>query len=213
MDEMMNLNTLPGTPGSVTQDGEKNLYLNNNAGGIVNVNYISAPSLLNISAEQLMAIQNFSKQYYQLIVTCDADSFNTNIVTVSANRALSKSLVPDEIFDRCSSLSDDGIKELMTFPAIICCENTDFNGLTDPSQKAMYCYIKKISLIRHEVKICFQPISVFSQSLLCNEKNAIFFDLDMGCALTDLNRSAWSVHKANVFEAFREAGLNMVSPQ
>ena len=57
------------------------------------------------------------------------------------------------------------------------------------------------------IKVAFQPISVINQQLLCVKKNAIYFDLNMGCAITDLNVSAWSVHKVNLFEAFDEAGL------
>lgn len=36
----------------------------------------------------MMAIQKFSKEYYQLIVTLEDDVFVNNIVTVSASRAL-----------------------------------------------------------------------------------------------------------------------------
>ena len=44
-------------------------------------------------------------------------------------------------------------------------------------------------------------------------KNALYFDLNMDCAVTDLNHSAWSVHKVNLFEAFEEADIpNMPSP-
>lgn len=213
MEELTNPIALPATPESVKQEGEKNLYIENNNGGVVNINYAPNTQTPGISAEQIIAIQKFSKQYYQLIVTCDADIFNTNIITVPTNRALCKYLVPEEIFNRCSSLTESGIEELKTFPAIICCENTGYNGETDPSQIAMYCYIRKISLYRSEVKIVFQPIGVFPQSLLCDKKNAIFFGLEMDCALTDLNHSAWSVHKTDLFEAFKEAGLNMPIPQ
>ena len=37
--------------------------------------------------------------------------------------------------------------------------------------------------------------------------------IDMDCASTELNHSAWSVHKVNLFEAFDEAGMtNMPRP-
>ena len=45
------------------------------------------------------------------------------------------------------------------------------------------------------------------QVKLCDKRNAVFFGLNMDCAITDLNQSAWSVHKVNVFEAFKEAGI------
>lgn len=58
-----------------------------------------------------------------------------------------------------------------------------------------------------EHKIAFKPIAPIQQIKLCDKRNAIFFDLNMDCAVTDLNHSAWSVHKVNVFEAFKEADI------
>lgn len=160
-----------------------------------------------------MAVQSFSKEYYQLLVTCEENVFVDNIITVSANRALSQHLVPPEIFERCSSLSDEGIKELKTFPAIICRENTELKGVTDPNQMAVYGYIRRVMKVGKDIKIAFRPIMPLFQIKMCDKKNAIFFDLNMDCAITVLNRSAWSVHKVNLFEAFDEAGMtNMPRP-
>ena len=213
MDEIMNTSSLPDTPVSVKQEGEKNLFIDNNNGGIVNINY-TAPQTQGISAEQILAISKFSKQYYQLIVSNDPDMFTTNIATIPAERALPQYLMPDGLFDRLSSLSDDAINELKTYPAIVCHENEGYKGETGPDQTAFYCYIRKINVIRGEIKIVFQPIAAFPQSVLCDQTNAIFFGLVMDCSLTDLNHSAWSVHRADLFEAFREAGLNnMPGPQ
>ena len=158
------------------------------------------------SAEQMMAVQSFSHEYYQLIVTCEEDVFSTNVVSVVANRALTQYNVPPEIFTRCSTLTDEGIAELKTFPALICRENAELKGVADPNQFAIYAYIKKIRVEGKSIKIVFQPLGLIPQAVLCNKRNAVYFDLNMDCAITDLNRSAWSVHKTNLFEAFDEAG-------
>lgn len=39
----------------------------------------------------------------------------------------------------------------------------------------------------------------FKQQIMCNKRNAVFFDLDMNYAITDLNHTAWTVHKTNLF--------------
>ena len=117
---------------------------------------------------------------------------------------------PEEIFKRCSTLTDAGIEELKTFPAIICRENTDLKGVTDPNQWALYAYINKVRVYGKDIKIAFQPIGPIRQQVLCSPRNAIFFDLNMDCAITDLNHSAWSVRKTNLFEAFKEAGINNI---
>lgn len=198
---------------SVEQNGKNNMNLTNMAGGVVNVNYNFYPGSSEDSAEMMMAIRRFSKKYYQLLVTTEEDVFKNNIVTVSADRALTQYYVPPEIFERCSSLTDEGIEELKTFPAIVCRENTDFNGVTDPDQMAIYCYVTRVKKEGRFIKVAFKPIAPFFQIKICEEKVAIYFDLTMDCALTDLNHSAWSVHKANLFEAFKEAGIkNMPAP-
>lgn len=159
------------------------------------------------SAEKMMAVESFSKEYYQLLVTCDADVFAHNYVTVPLYRALGKLYVPEEILSRCSSLSEEGIAELKTFPALICMENEELRGIAGPYQQVVYAYITRIKKEYQVIKVAFHPIGVFQQKILCEKKYAIYFDLDMDCAITDLNHSAWSVHKVNLFKAFNEAGL------
>lgn len=202
-------NASPVVP-TTQQTGTNNFNVNNESGGIVNFisTYNYPPNTHGVSAEQLMAIQSFSNEYYQLIVTCEENVFADNIVTVPTSRALTKYNVPLEIFERCSTLTDSGIEELRRFPAIICRENTGLNGATDPNQWAMYAYIKKIRVAGKNVKIAFQPIAPVQQQKLCDKRNSVYFDLNMDCAITDLNHSAWSVHKVNIFVAFDEAGVS-----
>lgn len=199
--------SMPLASTNVVQTGEHSVYLNNENGGVVNFNIQLPQNSGGTTAEQMMTIQSFRKDYYQLIVTCEEDVFATNVITVSADRALTSHIVPPEIYEACSSLTDDGIEILKTIPAIICQENTSMKGTTDPKQYAVYGYIKKVQKAKRNIKIVFQPIMPFSQLLLCDKKNAVYFDLNMNCAITDLNRSCWSVHKVNLFEAFDVAGL------
>lgn len=190
------------------QEGKNNINVNNQSGGTVNINYnIYGQTSIDSSAEMMIAIQSFSKKYYQLIVTCEESVFRDGVITVSADRALTKYNVPPEIFERCSTLSEEGIDELKHFPAIICQENTEMRGITSPMQFCMYCYIQKIMKVGKNVKVAFKPIAPIQQVKLCDKRNAMFFDLNMDCAITDLNRSAWSIHKVNLFAAFKEAEI------
>ena len=200
-------NNLPSAPGT-QQTGKNNVYVDNQSGGTVNFNYnINYSQMADSSAEMMIAIQSFSQEYYQLIVTCEEDVFSTGVVSVIANRALTKYNVPPEIFERCSTLTEEGIAELKRFPAIICQENTEMKGTTSPNQYCMYCYIQKVMVVGKNIKIAFKPIAPIQQIKLCDKRNAMFFGLNMDCAITDLNHSAWSVRRVNVFEAFKEAGI------
>ena len=208
MNELSRFSPLQPVAYNLNQSGDKNINIINQAGGIINVDSPSPSRLSEPNADQLVAIQKFSKEYYQLIVTMEEDVFTNNIVNVSIDRALIRGNVPFEIYDRCSSLSEAGIEELKTFPALICRENTDFRGVTDPNQYAVYGYIKRIKKVCRNIKIAFCPINVFPQRQLCEEPASVYFDLNMGCAVTDLNHSAWSVHKVNLFEALDIANIS-----
>ncbi len=197
---------MPPAETKSTQTGKNNVFVDNQAGGIVNFNYSDAPGT-NLN-EMLLAIRSFSREYYQLIVTMEDifDSDNTsNSVIVGSGRALVQASTPPEIYKRCSALSDEGKEELKTFPAIICQESTAFNGNTDPKQMAIYAYITKIKVGGKEIKIYYKPIRIFQQRILC--ANSFDFGLNMSCTITDLNMSAWTVHKIDLFEAFEDVGL------
>ncbi len=195
---------LPENVTYIGQNNARNFNINNSD---VTFNFtIQQPGTAN-SAAQMIAVQNFSKEYYQLLVTCEEDAFQNNYVTVSPERALSRRYVPPEILGRCSSLSEQGIAELKKFPALICMENEELHGIAGQDQCAVYAYITCIKKEGHNVKVVFHPIASIPQKILCDKKNAIYFDLSMDCAVTTLNRSAWSVHRVNLFEAFDEAGI------
>ena len=176
-----------------------------------NINFSNQNKLLGINAEMMKALQSFSKDYYQLIVTCDEDIFNTNTVFVIPSRALTKNGVPPEIFERCSALTSEGIEELKHIPAIICTENKDYKGITSPEQSAIFAYIKDIKKCGNNIKISFQSIDVIKQLELCSKENAPHFDINIDCAITDLNISAWTVHKVNLLKALKETNIQMPS--
>ena len=159
----------------------------------------------NISWKDKDAIQAFSGTYYQLIVTNEEDVFDHNVVTVSSTRVLND--IPFEIRSKVLPLSNGIIDWIKTFPAIICRENTKCGGETDPTQMAVFGYIKNIVKTKKTVKIAFKPLRLFPQSILCDKNNAVHFNLNMEDTVTTLNISAWSIYKVNLFEAFDEAGL------
>ena len=187
----------------VSQTGENNFFIENHADIHV---HVDSPQVITyeLNGNDWMAIQNFRRQYYQLLVTCE-DIMEQNYVTPLANRSLVKTAVPDEIFDSCSTLSPTGQDILKTIPALICHENTEYNGITDPNKMSIYGRILKINRLGKENKVYFKIIRMFPQHLLCD--HCLDFDLNMDCAITDLNYSAWTVHKIDLFCAFESAGL------
>lgn len=209
-------NLVPYTPNgtAVQQSGDKSLAVIAQPGSNI---YINNPPMgpsaaqpripAQPSARQLMDIASFSSDYYQLIVTTQKDVFDVNIVHMMTSRALGRGYVPDIIFETCSSLSPEGIAALKRMPAVICNENTDNNGKTDPSQMATYARVKDILPSHGIIDIVFEPIAVFPQEKMCEPLAAAYFGLTMNCCITTLNHTAWYVMQRNLFDAFREAGI------
>lgn len=196
-----------GVQPTVVQNAKRSLYIENREGGIVNLNY-NVPQA-SVTGEVLMAIQSFSRDYYQLIVT-GHDIFSNNTIVVTTDRALIEGCVPAELLRTHSVLTDEAIERMLILPAIICNKNTQYHGSTDSNQKAIYAYVKKIKKCSKEIKIYFQPISFFSQHTL--NEYAIDFGINTDCALTDLNKSRWYIKKVNLFEAFRDAHIEVLGP-
>ena len=101
--EIVPVNKYSPAPADVSQTGDTNVHVTNQQGGTVNINYNFPGKSGGSDAAKAMAIQSFSREYYQLIVTCEEDVFENDVVTVLTNRALCKSLVPPEIYEKVYS--------------------------------------------------------------------------------------------------------------
>ncbi len=195
---------------AVNQDGDKNVNINNQNGGTVNFNITYQPNNADKSIELTGILQTLSRESYQLFVTRDDEVFKNNVVSVSASCIPTKYSIVKDDCRRYIQISENDIEELKRIPAIICLENTDYNGLTDPNQWAMFAYIKKIKVTDKYINFAFNPIAPIQQQKLCESRNSIFFDLNMDCSVTSLNISGWTIHKTDIFEAFEEAKIPSV---
>ena len=190
--------------------GKNNFNINNQDGGTVNFNCNFYSKDSNDNATQMIAVQSFSKEYYQLIVTQDDRIFTSNSVTVNASNALLEQNVPSEIYKKCSSLSDEGKEFLKKLPTIICMKNTSKQRMSQLHLWAIYCYVDLIEKQGNDIRIDFKPLAAIEKKAICEERVATYFDLNMSCAITDFNIIAWSVRRVNLFDAFAFAGINNV---
>lgn len=170
----------------------------------------SIPQIPEIETEELNSILiSFSRDYYQLIIT-NNKIFNVKFVDIPLERVLTASAVPEEIRNRCSSFSKEGKAELLTFPAIICNENTDYSGKTDANQYAIFAQITKIKKGEKEVRFYFRPIAVFHQTKL--NDYSIDFGISTSNTLATLNTTQMTVRAVDLFEAFEDSEVNVPMP-
>ena len=187
----------------VILNGEKSIYLENKA----TVNFYGSFPFAGYSftGEVLKKIQEWDCRFYQLIIT-GSDFMRSDIITVSAYDALTKANVPNEIYDRCSTLTPEGCEELLTYPSLICNQNTEYHGKTEAAQQVLFAALTDIQTVHSMIQIKFFPIGFFSQELLNRNHDA--FGIHSDCAITDLNRYSWTVHETNIFKAFEDAGID-----
>ena len=198
--------TSVSSPAPITQHGERSMILQNS--GTVNI-YQHPP--VTQTGRLLSRIQGLSTEYYQLIVT-PCNFMDAATITISPYESLTKASVPEEIYDRCATLTNDGCEELMHYPALICNENKGYHGITGPGQEVLYAILTEIRPVHMGIQIGYTPVSFFSQKILVDYHTS--FDIRISCEMTDLNRPSWTVHKTNLFQAFTDANLSdMPAPQ
>lgn len=142
--------------------------------------------------------------FYQLVVT-NCEIYGERYADVSLKRGLRFYGTPDEIIERCADLTDEGVKELLTYPAIICNENTKYHGGTDKNQLAILAKILRIRKGEDEYRIRFYPVAAFPQAIL--NEYAVDFGLCTSKTLATLNTSHWTVRKNNLLEIFEDVGI------
>lgn len=142
--------------------------------------------------------------YYHLVVT-GGEIYGERYADVSLKRGLRYNGTPTEIIERCADLSDEGVKELLSYPAIICNENTKYRGDTDKNQLAILAKVLRIRKGEDEYRIRFYPVTAFPQIKL--NEYAVDFGLCTSRTLTTLNTSHWTVRKNNLLEIFEDVGI------
>lgn len=152
---------------------------------------------------------NLDTDYFHLVVTL-AEIFDIKYVDISLDRSLTYIATPEKFREGFKNRDKEFITSLYQYPAVICQENTGYNGITDTSQTCILARIKRIKISVKVVRIYFEPIATFSQALM--NENSVEFDLDNTQTLTTLNTSHWSIRETNLKEAFEETEIPL-TPQ
>lgn len=199
------VNTDTGIGKTVTQNGQKNTYIQNVDHLYINVPAPSNPAPI-IGPNQPL---NPNTDYYNLVIS--------NMITISREkldekfsiepkRALTE-YIDDDVKELFASLSSDAIQKLQTFPTIFAHENTEYGTSTDPDQNAGFGYITKIK-VRHDGFIIKPSILWFFKQQILN-KNLMDFDIRGNDSFSELNRTHWTVKKVDIISEFRELGFKI----
>ncbi|CDX03464.1 Hypothetical protein DPCES_3578 [Desulfitobacterium hafniense] len=198
---------LPTT--TVNQTGEKNIHISHaeNVSQTVNMHYTVWQQSPNGGRTKVS--QTLNLDYYNLFVI-GCETFERDHFLVPKDRALTKGNLPDDLFEKYASLSDEAKEEIKKIPAIFASENHHYYGRAGKDQLAIYGFITDIKVQDNGVKIYFYPLNHIPQQKL----NDLAFELGIrgSTAFNELNRTHWLIKRINLIEVLKDAGISVLAP-
>ena len=150
----------------------------------------------------------FNHDYYNLLVYGGEIYFTNddsrNHVTLSKERCLSKTSTDPDTRSELCSLSEEAIKKIKTFPALIAYENKMYGKTTD-DHYACFGAFTDIKNRSNGIEIYFHPICAFPQQPL----NTLLFELGLSgnSRFNELNNSHWAIKQIDLIEVLKENEL------
>ncbi len=136
------------------------------------------------------------------------ETFTEGHFTVPKDRALTQSMTPENMA-RFSSLSDEAIAQIKTFPSLFASENHHY-GKTVEDHLVTYGFVTDVRIQDNGIKVHFIPLCQFPQQRL----NEIAYQIAIQSASTfnELNRTHWAIKRLNLIEELRSAGISVLTP-
>lgn len=198
---------LPAKPTTVTQKGKENTYIAHaeNLSQTLNINYfVQQPG-----KPPQQVTKTLNRDCYNLFVI-GGEEFSSDHFLVPKNRALIKGTLSDDLFDKFSTLTPEAIEEIKSFPALFASENTDYRGKTDPHQQTIYGIITDIKVQDNGIKIRYQYFNHIPQQTISNL--GFYLGINTDTAITELNRTRWTIKKIDLIEALTDNGISVMAP-
>ena len=188
---------------TVQQSGEKNTYINQAEQVNIVVQPASAPKILRQIKYQSPIV--FNRTYYNIIVSFGLEVSQDTPFIFDPKRALTEGM-SDELKEEFSTLSDEAIEKIKTFPTLFANENTAY-GHTDEEQTLGFGYIRQIKVRQAGIKIYPHILYLIPQQRL----NEALMELDLwgDNAFNEFNRTHWSIKKVDLISELQELGFQL----
>lgn len=199
--------TPTGLPSTVVnQQGEKNVHIDH--AETVNQNItINFPYMRRASGSAKPSSRTINPNYYNLFVMGGED-YEQDHFLVPADRALPYYWTSEELRKKYGSLTDEAIEEIKTFPALFMAESTGYYAKAGDEQQAFLGFVDAVRVQDNGIKIRCQLVLPIPMQQICD----IGFELgmrDMEKALTEVNRTHWSIKRINLIEELKDANINL----
>ena len=148
----------------------------------------------------------FSHDFYNLFVYGQVPFHEPGHITFDKERCLmNENYIDPDLKRRFSSLSEEAIAELKTFPCSIACENRHY-GWTDEDHYAAIGQLLDVKIRSNGIEVYFHPHFAVSQARL----SELAPQLGLGNVkkYNEFNHSHWTVKAIDLLEVINDAGLN-----
>ena len=165
------------------------------------------PSQISTTGSKNAITFALNTDYYNLFVIGN-ETFLDGHFIVPKDRALTQSMTPENKA-QFSSLSDEAIERIKTFPSLFASENHCF-GKTDDDHCAIFGLVSEVRIQDNGIKIHFCSLWPIQQQRL----NEIIFQLAIEgtTSFNELNRTHWAIKRLNLIEELRAAGISVLAP-
>lgn len=200
------LDNLPANATVFAQTGERSVQVAQ-ANNINNVVNLIIPMMTPGAGGLVNTNVALNMDYYNLFVIGD-ETFCDGHFTVPKDRALTESMSP-EVKAQFSTLNEDAISQIKTFPSLFASENHSY-GKTDDAHQACFGIVTDVKIQDNGIKIHFRPLWAVPQQKL----NEIAFNiaLQRASSFNELNRTHWAIKKVNLIEELKAAGISVLAP-
>lgn len=178
-----------------------------NMSGSIGIPYMVIPQQVSTTSNAPNTSFALNTDYYNLFVIGN-ETFSDGHFIVPKDRALTQSMTPENKA-QFSSLSDEAIERIKTFPSLFASENHCF-GKTDDDHCAIFGLVSEVRIQDNGIKIHFRSLWSIQQQRL----NEIIFQLaiDGTTSFNELNRTHWAIKRLNLIEELRAAGISVLAP-
>lgn len=165
------------------------------------------PSQISTTGSKSTITFTLNTDYYNLFVIGN-ETFSDGHFIVPKDRVLTESMTPENKA-QFSSLSDEAIERIKTFPSLFASENHCF-GKTDDDHYAIFGLVSEVRIQDNGIKIHFRSLWPIQQQRL----NEIIFQLAIEgtTSFNELNRTHWAIKRLNLIEELRSAGISVLAP-
>jgi hypothetical protein len=182
------------------------INIQNMSGGI-GVPYVIVPSPVSTTGGVTNTAITMNTDYYNLFVIGN-ETFSEGHFIIPKNRALTDSMTPENKA-QFSTLSNDAIAQIKTFPSLFASENQNY-GKTGDDHYAIFGLVSEVRIQDNGIKIRMLPLCSVPQQRL--NEIAKKLAIEGASSLNELNRTHWAIKRLNLIEELREAGISVLAP-